>query len=702
MRIRPIEQTTSTPSGGLQSRASAQDFGADVGGAVAGLGQNIENVTSVFDRLEDEKDRMWAATAASEKQLAWAQEFQARQTDPDFAKQYGPDGSKFAEMYQETMRKDAENTGLSAPSGRAQQYLQQQLLPIQTGLMQHAIAFQASTAGEYSKTQLLKTMDNDAKTAALFPNDAGKILSRGWENIQKLPYLTPEQKQTLTVEYEKNIAMAAGMGIVNREPEAVLGTLAPEQLSRFYPSQRVAQNPKIPVTAFLPVADKQAQVLAPYNAMTQQAATQYGVDPAFMQAQQLAESSGDPNAQSPVAPSTGKRSIGLAQFQPATAAAYNIDPTKPDQAIKGQAMYMSDLLTMFKGDYRKAAAAYNWGQGNVKNAIAKYGDNWLDNAPTETKNYLTKIFSMARPLPAATDTMAEQEMMKGDAPLREKNLPDWFNKLSWEQQATIVREAEQGVRANRVLEEQRLGNEEKQRDLLQKQQMNTMYDALLDGKLTAEDVRASGLDYGNKSYLINAISATATKEAKTDPAVFQDLFQKIHNNTLNDEKDLVQYLGKGLSFADTKILRDEVNGKRTREGGLESQLKDSFFANVKPSFIKTEFFQPVPPDQAYQYYTFQQNVLTYIEQEKKAGTSVVDLFDPTNKKYVGRLVEQSIGTGSETGMESNVKNLWETIKKTLPKEKPAQTRSVQTPSAKPALERLPGETPQEYNNRLGR
>lgn len=658
MRIRPIEQTVNNPSGGLRTQATPQDFGAGVGRAMAGVGQNIENVTTVFDRLEDEKDRLWAATTASEKQLAWAQDFQARQTDPDFAKQYGPDGSQFSQKFQESMKKDSEETGASAPSGRAQQYLQQQLMQVQDSFMQRSIAFQAQTSGDYVKSQVLKTLDNDAKTAKLFPDETGRILTQGKQNIQNLPHLTPEQKSELSRTYEQNIAMAAGMGLVDRVPEAVLNTLAPDQLERFYPSERVAQNPRVPVKAFRPMSDKQTQVLAPYNAMTQQAAAEYGVDPAFMQAQQLAESSGNPNAKSPVAPSTGQSSIGLAQFQPATAAAYGIDPTKPDQAIKGQAMYMSDLLTMFKGDYRKAAAAYNWGQGNVKNAIAKHGDAWLDNAPTETKNYLTKIFSMARPLPEAQETMAEEQLMMADGPMRAANLPDWFNQLDWQQQREIVQSAEQGVRANQTQEAQRLANIEKQNDLQQKQQMNTMFDALLDGKLTPDDVRKSGLDYGNKLSLINALSNTTSRETKTDPAVFGDVLQKIHANIINDEKELLPYLNKGLSYADFKISRDEVNGKRTREGALENELKNSFFAGMRSSFGQSMYGTQISdPLAAYQFSLFQQAVLTYIEQERKKGTSITDIFDPQNKAYAGKLTANFASFKPTAGQNTNVKAL---------------------------------------------
>ncbi len=111
--------------------------------------------------------------------------------------------------------------------------------------------------------------------------------------------------------------------------------------------------------------------------------------------------------------------------------------------------------------------------------------------------------------------------------------------------------------------------------------------------------------------------------------------------------DLVQYLGKGWSFADTKILRDEVNGKRTREGGLENELKKNFFDGVKPSFVRTEYGGVVKdPREVYNWYKFQQAVLTYIEVERKNGKSVTALFDPKSKDYVGKLVDSFKSAGT--------------------------------------------------------
>lgn len=93
------------------------------------------------------------------------------------------------------------------------------------------------------------------------------------------------------------------------------------------------------------------------------------------------ESGFNPNAKS----SAG--ALGIAQFMPATAQGYGIDPLNPDEAIKGAARHLADLYNEF-GSWDLALAAYNAGSGNVR----KYGG-----IPpfTETRNYVKNIMAMA-------------------------------------------------------------------------------------------------------------------------------------------------------------------------------------------------------------------------------------------------------------------------------------------------------------------
>ena len=89
------------------------------------------------------------------------------------------------------------------------------------------------------------------------------------------------------------------------------------------------------------------------------AASRHGVSAALLAAQLLAESNFNPAAVS----SAGAR--GIAQFMPATAAAYGLDdPLDPVASIDAQARLMADLLAQF-GSTALALAAYNAGPGAV-------------------------------------------------------------------------------------------------------------------------------------------------------------------------------------------------------------------------------------------------------------------------------------------------------------------------------------------------
>lgn len=56
--------------------------------------------------------------------------------------------------------------------------------------------------------------------------------------------------------------------------------------------------------------------------------------------------------------------------------------------------YYQAMLREFKGDEEKALAAYNSGHQTVKKAIEKYGVDWKNHIPKESKDYIQKIASL--------------------------------------------------------------------------------------------------------------------------------------------------------------------------------------------------------------------------------------------------------------------------------------------------------------------
>jgi soluble lytic murein transglycosylase-like protein len=128
---------------------------------------------------------------------------------------------------------------------------------------------------------------------------------------------------------------------------------------------------------FLPASD--------YVAIARQAAASAGIPQDYFVRQINQESGFNPNARS----SAG--AVGIAQFEPSTAAGLGINPYDPIASLYGAARYMARLDNSYGGDYAKALAAYNAGPPAVTRAVNSGGANWLAYMPAETQHYVRAI-----------------------------------------------------------------------------------------------------------------------------------------------------------------------------------------------------------------------------------------------------------------------------------------------------------------------
>ena len=80
--------------------------------------------------------------------------------------------------------------------------------------------------------------------------------------------------------------------------------------------------------------------------------------------------------------------LGIAQIVPRWHP--DVDPLNPVDSIYYAGAYLRRLFDRF-GSWKRALAAYNWGQGNLSKAITKSGDKWIFEVPTETRNYVEQI-----------------------------------------------------------------------------------------------------------------------------------------------------------------------------------------------------------------------------------------------------------------------------------------------------------------------
>jgi soluble lytic murein transglycosylase len=95
---------------------------------------------------------------------------------------------------------------------------------------------------------------------------------------------------------------------------------------------------------------------------------------------------------------------GISQLMPATAAkpGYGIPPLRDQSKAEflrvGRAYFDAMRNIEFPGEPEKAVAAYNAGPQRVKNAVEKYGGNWLQHMPKETRDYVEIVSKRAGPL----------------------------------------------------------------------------------------------------------------------------------------------------------------------------------------------------------------------------------------------------------------------------------------------------------------
>jgi len=108
-----------------------------------------------------------------------------------------------------------------------------------------------------------------------------------------------------------------------------------------------------------------------YTPYISAAAQAYDVDPALIRAIIHAESSFKVKAKS------HQGAQGLMQLMPATARYLGVgNPFDASQNIMGGAKYLAELLALYAGDIKRAAAAYNAGPGAVKkyNGVPPYAE----------------------------------------------------------------------------------------------------------------------------------------------------------------------------------------------------------------------------------------------------------------------------------------------------------------------------------------
>jgi hypothetical protein len=312
---------------------------------------------------------------------------------------------------------------------------------------------------------------------------------------------------------------------------------------------------------------------------------------------------------------------------------------------------------------------------------------------------------------------AEELRVQGDAEIKKSALRGWINlnpneakaqiasgkwdSLGGDTKKQMIGEADNEIRAREIDIERREKQNKKIIERQQKDTQNKFLEKMVSGELTAKDILKSNLDpvgSGSKEQFLNFMEQSNKQKLKTDPAVFTDLFNRVHAddsdpNKIRDENDLNSYLGKGLDLQGLKDLRNEMQGDGTTAGAEESALKKQVMKVAEARLTKrnpmTGISDPYGEEQLQKYQIF---FMSEFNKGKKAGKTAQQMLDPDSPDYLGKFIGNYAKTSQQI-MQDQVKSMRLQAPAALP------DGTIPNQPNKGTKPRLPGESIEAYLKR---
>lgn len=220
----------------------------------------------------------------------------------------------------------------------------------------------------------------DALAIALLPglqqmSEVTKSVLKDWTKLIQEP-TRPTDNVTNSFGARWRDGIRAMLGLGPMRGGGVELTPEMERRSRLESGGVVTQDP----TKAKPLVDERSARLAKLAELEKR----YGLPSGLLARVWKAESNEGTDMLSPAG------AKGHFQFMDATAAEYGLkDPNDFLTSADAAARYYKNLLQQYGGDARMAAAAYNWGPGNLQ----RYG---IGQAPAETRGYMDKVAGPAQ------------------------------------------------------------------------------------------------------------------------------------------------------------------------------------------------------------------------------------------------------------------------------------------------------------------
>lgn len=663
---------TAADMGGLAAEGTAM-----IGDSLTGLSRNMFQLADQFQEQYKTEDTTAAYTAFAEKQAHWTQEYQTR------LRTATPGDDTFAPRLMQDISVDLQKNGPQFKTKEGQALWQRMSTRMAGDFQEHAVMGQVHLAGEWAKVQNGQLTKALGSTAYNDPSQRDVLIAQANAAIDDPNSIYGKLDRASRDHFKAQAAAQINFAALSRtaqtQPMEVLQHISPELAAEFGQlNDKPAPNP---TPSGVPKVSAGA---AKWSSQVNTAAAASGVKANILLAQIDQESGGNPKAVNKGdVRVTGSPSSGIAQFQPGTAARYNVDVNDPVSSINGQAAYMADLLQMFGGDYQKALAGYNWGEGNVQKAVAKYGDGWMDHAPESTQNYIKNIYAKAgldqKAIPVTgPGASAAQLYTENRAPAKVDGIPG-FSDLTWEQQQHLVGTAQTTLRAQMTLDERKRMADQRAKADAQEVAMNDfttrIFTPTQDKPWPTDDEITSNntLDHKQKHELFNMMAArlrekTEGTENKVHPEAVMELDKRINAAEgsplkIYDVGAINQaYYDGNISMKERDYLTKKVMDLKDPNGSSFAKAEYNFRTMAMEAFkknLEVSIASQFDTENAMVGYARFMHDLDEASQTKRNnGESPWDILNPDHKDYFFKTHPMALYKGTfSNGMSAAVDNV---------------------------------------------
>lgn len=201
-----------------------------------------------------------------------------------------------------------------------------------------------------------------------------------------------------------------------------------------------------------------------------------------------------------------------------------------------------------------------------------------------------------------------------------------------------------------------------QAEATQDMMLNKIYKNEMSSKEILND---HSLDFSEKLQMIHVMKQHQEEANKTDPEVYRAVYDRVNAKDgdpqkITDVNELSEFVGNGISVSDLQSFRKQVQGGKSGEGKIETQLRKSFTDMAKNQLTKTnEMTGLKDPNGDEQYHAFLTDFTNKYQSEVQKGKTPDQLLNPKSPDYMGNMLQNYVKTPNQImqDMAAQVRNV---------------------------------------------